>query len=430
MKLQNSRQGRRGLPAVAGLATVILALAGCAGSAGASGSGQEAGEGYEYGASEEEIKAAFADVEPTTLVYQPAAFSENDLTAHRAQVFAETIERLSAGKITIDLVYAQAIAAQDELPDALSDGRVDLANVSPVAHPNLLPKYSSLIAATSGLPSSPLVGELAGTAALSELWWESPEVIEELTSNDLNPILPIEPITAPMSVCTDEKTEASDWDGALVRGSSTAHASQIQGMGASPTDIAFAEMYEGLQRKTIDCVIIPALAIPMTGVGEVAPHIGYTTTTSFARGPGMIVGGSKFAALPLAAQQLIFDQGLEKYMNSRYSDFESTALAAQSIREANGDFNELSDEVQEKLAASNEELVQEQIDNGSIAPDTTETLNESYEKWKAVAEDMGYQDQGGLADFDQWYSQDDYDLRPFATKLFEEEFLDHRPDTE
>src|SRR5690625_7106870 len=87
---------------IAGVAIAALALSGCAGSAGGDSEEERAGdEGYEYGASEEEIKAAFEDVEPLTIKYQPSAQSPGGAEAFRAEAFIENLETLSDGKITV-----------------------------------------------------------------------------------------------------------------------------------------------------------------------------------------------------------------------------------------------------------------------------------------------------------------------------------------
>jgi TRAP-type C4-dicarboxylate transport system substrate-binding protein len=409
----------------AAIASTAVLAAGCAGGVQAGNAG-ETGAGYEYGASESEIREALADMEPTTLVFQPAAMSESDVLAQRPLEFKEKVEALSDGKITVDIVYAQAIAPYLEVADALVDGRVDIAMLPVVYYPNEFPEYNAPVAATTQLPSSPLVGELAATAAIAEYWGGSTAINEELDEQGLMPIIQIEPNGPLVTTCNTSLSEPSDWEGQLVRGSSVAQAGQIEGMGASPLSLPPEEIFEALQRNTLNCAVTPYSLIPMMGLAEVAPEVHYSTNVSFARGPGTITGGSKVRSLPLAAQQLIFDQALDMYKNSRLADFENHALAAKTIREAGGSLTELSDEAQKELESVNDAMIKAEIDNGSMDEDVVPKLRESYDKWFAIAEELGYKDEGGIEDFDQWFSED-IDLEPFAARLFEEVLIEGRP---
>ena len=408
-----------------------LLLAGCADSVDeASGSDATVTAGYEYGADEATIKAAFADMEPVTLTYQPAALSENDLTAQRAINFAENVERLSDGKISIDIVYAQAIAPYTEVPDALADGRVDIANVPLVYFPQDYPIFNALVTAATQLPQSPLVGEVAATAAMTELYWETEGLVDELAEHSMYPILPVEPTGQQAAVCKSQMTETEDWDGGMIRGSSATHVAQIEELEGTSVSLTFNEIYEALQRNVMDCTLSPLVAVDMAGMTEVAPYLNYTTEASFARGPSVKAIGAVYETLPLAAKQLLFDQAAKMYEDSRYADLNGAAKTAEAAREAGGGFYEISSEVQQKLKDVSEDLVAELVGEGSLPEDTSEKLQTSYEKWVTVAEESGLQDEGAYEELDQWYSEDSVDLEPFSTKLFEEVFLEHRPSSE
>lgn len=423
---------RRGLGRTGVMLSVsALLLSGCAGSVSeASDSDTTAAAGYEYGADEATIKAAFAEMEPVTLTYQPAALSENDLTAPRAKNFAENVERLSDGKITIEIVYAQAIAPYPEVPDALADGRVDIANVPLVYFPQDYPIFNSLVTAGTELPLSPLVGEVAATAAMTELYWETEGLVEELAEHSMYPILPVEPTGQQAAVCKSEMTQAEDWDGAMIRGSSATHISQVEGLEATSVSMTFNEIYEALQRNVMDCTLSPLVAVDMAGMTEVAPYINYTTEASIARGPSVKAVGAVYETLPLAAKQLLFDQAAKMYEDSRHADLNGAAKTAQAAREAGGGFYEISPDVQQKLKETSEGLVADLVSDGSLPEDTSQKLHASYEKWLAAAEESGLKDEGAYEDLDQWYSRDSVDLEPFSTKLFEEVFLKHRPSAE
>ncbi|MGO1926195.1 MAG: C4-dicarboxylate ABC transporter substrate-binding protein, partial [Brachybacterium tyrofermentans] len=103
--------------AVAVAATTSLLISGCAGGAGSADEGGS-GEGYEFGAPQEEVDAAIADLDPVEITYQAGAQSPNSVSAMNGNQFKEYVEERSGGKVTVDVVWGQAIAGYAEIVDA------------------------------------------------------------------------------------------------------------------------------------------------------------------------------------------------------------------------------------------------------------------------------------------------------------------------
>src|SRR5699024_4036520 len=111
-----------GVLVVAGL---VLSACGGETASGDSAGGEDAG--FEYGAPQEEVDAVLEDLEPVTLTYQGGANSADAINATASVNFQQYIEERSGGKITLDMVWGQAIAPYVEVTDALLDGRLDIA---------------------------------------------------------------------------------------------------------------------------------------------------------------------------------------------------------------------------------------------------------------------------------------------------------------
>ena len=186
----NGSHTRRALALIAASGSLAL-VTGCAGTIAASPDSSGAtGGGFAYGASQDEITEAIADLDPVTLVYQPASSSPDDTAAPSAQAFKDTIETRSNGQIEIEIVYGQAIAGYTELPDALVDGRVDIAHLVPSYLPSEFPAFNELMSFSQLAPTSPLVGEMATSAMLNQLAWENEAVLQELADAGLTPLTP------------------------------------------------------------------------------------------------------------------------------------------------------------------------------------------------------------------------------------------------
>ncbi|WP_051297455.1 hypothetical protein [Brevibacterium album] len=413
--------------ALASAAVAAVTLSACAGGIGG-GSQQSEGEGVPYGATAEEYRAALADMPETTLTVQAGTQSPESISANILERLSADVEEASGGKIRFETHQAQTIAPYPELDAALADGRVDIAFHLPNFTPSSFPVNSAFIALSGLAPSSPRASDFAATAAISELAWNSDAYVEEFESKGLH-LLDISPSATFFSMCTSPVEENSDWSGKQVRVASAANEKQVQALSAVPVSLTYLEIYEALQRNTIDCHLSSALgAVVGGGVVEVGPHISYTEEVGFARPNQVLLGGAGYAELPLAARQLIFDQMQQYFLEFRLSDMESHAELARLVRENDGSFNPLGAEVEADLREASEQLVQEQVEADLLDEDIAAQLSEGLLRWNAVIEDEGLGDDGGYEDFDTWHDDDPAALEPFAQRAFEEIALPHRPE--
>ena len=288
----------------------LALLAGCAGSVGGSGTDSDtaAGEGFADDASQGEIDEALADLDPVTLKFQPSSMSEKSILAPNGLDVKKAIEERSGGKITVDIVWGQAIASYADVDDALADGRVDLAFTLPSYTPAEYPAFDAIGTAMSTLPSSPVASDLAANAAGVQAAWETPEVLAEFDDKELVPLIPMLAAGGYSTMCSKPMTSLEDWKGKQLRVGSAAAGKQVTDLGATPVSLSFPETYEALQRGTVDCDLGQlAPNVEEAGTFEVAPNIGVAADAGIARSAGAITAGKKYSELPVAYQQVIFD---------------------------------------------------------------------------------------------------------------------------
>ncbi|WP_028659738.1 TRAP transporter substrate-binding protein DctP [Nocardioides insulae] len=428
MKLKHPRRtAARTSQACAAAVTLSIALTACAGSAG--GGDDDAsggGEGYAAGASQAEIDEALADLDPVTLTFQPSAASEQSIQSPSGTEFATALEERSGGKITVETVWGQAIAGYTEVHDALADGRIDLAYTLPVYEPTEFPAVNAVGDALAGISPSPFVGEMIANAVAADVSWDTPEVVEEYESKGLHPLVPVVASGGYYSVCSDTGVAADDWDGRQVRIASKTQGELMSHLGASPVSMEYTETYEALQRGTVDCTLAQLVPSAESGIFEVAPNVGYMTTTSFTRAPGAMVAGSSFEELPLAYQQVIFDTYVDYFQGQMMTTVGGNAEAIKQAKAAGGAIEQFPEDVQTSIEEFNTEKNEEIAASGVAGDDLTDKIAESVEKWTAEAESLGYADAGTTADFDQWYDPKT-DYRPLAEALYADAFEEHRP---
>ena len=298
----------------------------------------------------------------------------------------------------------------------------------PIYQPDEFPIFQSYVTATTLTGTSPLVDELAANAAFGGLVWNDEDFLNEFRDVGIEPLNPFNPAGAIFPMCASAQASLEDWQGSQVRASGIAQTKQLSALDASPVSMEYTEVFEALQRNTVDCTLTATLPAVASGVPEVASNIGYTSNVSFARGPGGVFAGSAWDTWPLAVQQLIFDSMMDEFSESRRIDLDGTYVVAETVQEQGGSFVEVDDEIQEALLEVSEGLVDEEVAAGTLPEGATATINETVEAWTETVRELGYEDEGGFDDFRDWYELGDIELfDAIGQHYFEEVMLPHRP---
>ena len=423
-------QDRRLTVGAMSAASAVVLLSACAGGAGTTaGEGGGGGSGFAYGSSQEEVDAVLADLDPVEITFQAGAMSPEAMSAPNGHRFHEYVEERSGGKISVDVVWGQSIAGYGEIDDALADGRIDVSYALPIYQPAEHPEFNALATATAGMPNSPVLGEMIGNAALVDMAWNSDELLATYEEQGLTPLTPMISTGTYLSACGEEGTALEDYDGRQIRVASVAHEQQVQELGGSPVSLEYVEVFEALQRGTVDCTITQLPTAEETGLLDVATHVAYTTEeNSFSGRPaGANLAGVGYQNLPLAYQQIIFDSQTGGFASSNEVIAQGSARAIEQLMDAGGEIGPMDEDADERIGATNDELLTDVEESGLIGSDVQGRTAEAVDKWRQVAEELGYTEEGGFEDMHEWFDADDYDFEPFAERLFEEVAVPHRP---
>lgn len=409
------------------LATAMLAVTGCAGSAGAGGGGQTGGEGYEYGASQDEINEAIADLEPVKLTYQVGSPSENSVAGRRSMDYKKAVEEASNGQIELEIIWGMAVAGYPEAVDAVVDGRVDISYHLVSYEPQRFPEASAIGTALGSVPYSPLVGEMVANAVGSEIGWNDQALLDRYEAEGVTVLSPILANGAYSLNCNSEINTAEVLKGKQVRAGSAPQSQALDHFGAVPTSLEFTEAFEALQRGTVDCDLSPMSAKEISGIYEAAPHLAYSTRANWPRFSATYLAGQKFNDLPLAYKQIIFDAGGTMVSGSTQSYVDSNAVHVADLASVDGTIDEFDDEFQDELGKFLIELQDASVEEGHLPEDIKEQVSDLTDKWTQRVADLGYEDEGSMEEMDDWYSADD-DWSAFAKDVYENtDALDHRP---
>lgn len=411
------------------LAAILgLTLSGCGETATEEGAGGD--EGFEFGASQDEINEIISDLEPVTLTYQPSASSPDAVLAETALAFQEAVEERSNGQITLEMVWGQAVAGYSDLTDALADGRLDLATHLAVYEPDEFPTFDALSTSLSGVPTSPVVGEAVQVAVAAELGEQSESLREEFEAQGISAITPIRPSGVYYALCGSEDTSASDWSGNTTRVGSTAHHDIVEHIGATPVSIEWVEAFEALERGTIDCSVAQLGNSADGGIPEVASHIMYTSDENAlpARTVNADLAGPSVEALPMAYQQIIYDSmWVDGVAGSLHSIIDGNQNAVEQAHNAQGSVVPFDDDVEEMISEANSELLSSARETGLLSDELLDSIPDLSDKWEERVQELGYEDQGTIEDLDEWWEPGSVDFTELTEDIYVEVGMDNRP---
>lgn len=424
--IRSVRVVRSRVTVAAGAAIALTALAGCAGNVGSAGGSESTGTGFEFGAPQEEVNEVISDFDPVTIKFQPAAASASAPGNEIAIEFKEKIEERSNGQISVEIVWNHAIASVDETEDALADGRIDISHAVPIYKPDEFPGINELSNILGAVGGSPMQDELVANAVASELAWNTPEVLSAYDEAGLVPLVPAYG-GGYYSMCAEPGSSEDDWQGRQFRIASNAQSSQAEAIGTVPTSLEYTELYEAMQRGTVDCTAMQLNTAAIAGLFEVAPNIAYASDVSFTRALSATLGGANFSKLPLAYQQIVFDHSVDDYAVTMQDFFATGSEGIAQAKEFGGTVEEFDEATEAALAESNQEIAAAVASDGSLGSDIESRLTESIERWQGEVSDLGLEDGGTLADFDEWYEGSADDYRELGQKVFDAGALEHRP---
>lgn len=423
--LVRSSRVRRGV--VAMFCVSLLALTACVGSA---GSDAAEGEGVDPGAGKEAYVQALAGSEPITLTVQ--SVDAPGQTASRAwDAYAAAIKDWSGGQIEVEVVYSNAIAPPAEVNSALADGRLDLSMVIPGYEPARFPASNALADLSFLGRHSQLVGVLQTSASFLEAAWATPEIHQEYEREDVKLLLPFGPVESPGLACSEQRESLGETRGVPTRVAGSVHIQQIKALGMSEVSLPFTELYEGLQRGTVECAVTGYIGAAVTGIVPVAKHWTIHPETGFGRIPfGLGFGLAEWESLPLAAQQLLYDRidvFLEEWILGQW---ESSTEVLASIEKEGGSVSQFDAGARDALQRANEQIVNDA--RGSEAVEDGDAfvrrVSDAADKWlKIVTEELGYTDKVGDDEFASWFTRDAVDLDGFIDRVRSDILAPHRP---
>ena len=215
---------------------------------------------------------------------------------------AEGAGAATNGAITYDLQAGGAIVTGDTALSALRDGLVDGAGIIATYYDSDLP-MNSLISNFAFLGGDPR----ATSGAIAELTLlDCPDCLAEFKTWNVVPFGPY--ATDPYSLaCRVPVAELGDLRGLRVRVSGNAWSRMAEALDMVPTNMPVGEIYEALQRGTVDCTFTGLSLLETLSLGEVAKYVIEIPIGSLFTPANLALNGDFWNSLPEDQQQALID---------------------------------------------------------------------------------------------------------------------------
>lgn len=385
-------------------------------------------EGVAPGASKAEYIKAFEDVEPISLTTQTPG-AKGTASASYSEDYAAALEEWSGGKITMEVGFGNSIVPPGEAESALMDGRLSMDRLFPVYEPSKYPATAEFSNITFLGNQSPIFGSLSSTGAFMDLAFRSEAMKAEMEGKGVKPLLAYAPQTSNNLMCTEPLTNADDLKGLQVRVSTSGVGEQATATGLTPVSMPYGEVYEGLQRGAIDCLIGQVSSFHGLGVTEVAPYLHVTDKGGFSRTPNVVAFSQVvWDSMPLVAQQLVWDR-LDVFIESQFKNHvgPSTVDAVEALSEGENTILELPAEAATELASANEQMLEEASNNLDVVEELgIDGVEELVQDWEGWVSELGYPDDS-TEDLGKADAELDLDFAPYTELLQEKVLNEHRP---
>lgn len=288
--------------------------------------------------------------------------------------WAEAMEEKTDGQWVIDIHYGEALSPAEEHIDGMSNGMFEAGSIAPFYSPGKLPLQQ-----VYDLPFLPPVDHRELIEVLMELW-EHPEIVKEMDSYNIVPLLPGMPTQ--YEYMGKEKIEkAEDFNGVKISGMSAEQGRVFEKFGAVPTPMPAPEVFNSLDRGTIDGSVFSYSY--MFGSYNLHEASNYSTVNIAAGSPIATFYANKDAwdSLPDEFKEIHNEYLEEVFIDNQISYYEEADKKWIKEFEDNGiETISLPDKEREKLLEASQEVWDDWVEEWKDRGPTQEILDYVLEK--------------------------------------------------
>lgn len=218
--------------------------------------------------------------------------------------YADEIAKRSGGKIKIENFWSGAAGAPAEMLKLVSGGALDIGAFPGSYFPAQMPFLASFSALPIVSPSPQKAQDIANA-----LWQRVPALQDEAKANKIWPIF-FQVLNEYRLLCTSPIRTMADLHNKKIRSQGEYIPLAVRALGAVPVTVLPGEFYEALQRRTVDCMLLPWDLLHVNKLHEVA-KFGSTLSFGSLVSHGVFVNLDKWNAFPADVKKLLTDTAVE-----------------------------------------------------------------------------------------------------------------------
>ncbi len=357
-------------------------------------------------------------------------FEPEHIAGTQTRAMGEALAKYSDGRIAMEYFWAGSLLPGPEVPSGVSSGLADLGLMLAAYNPDTF-KIGNWAGALMSLPvlEHPN-GVLQAGAAHASVVLSNEAAQAEFAAQGLKVLAPVVPYAHFDLLCVDPVTDLASARGKRVRVAGEVWAQEAAAVGMQPVNLPPGEIYEGLQRGVIDCVMQHPPGYIGNGAWEVAKH--YTPLPFSGAYAYLVMSQSTWDSLDLADQKAVWKASTDYFIEyekkslSDYSEWGSTSGSAQQVvwHEASG---ELIEAVRTHQAKARTEMVAKAPESLKDPAAYIADYESAMAKWEqTVAQSLGTSSAPG--ELVQAYTQGkDADLTGYVSAVRETIFEAHAP---
>lgn len=289
----------RGIRTLALLSGLALLLVAC----GDTGEAEEPDEGEEAAPDESgDADLDTDDIEERDFGIPSHLPVEHATHAETVGRFIDLVDEATDGKFTFTEYPSQQLGDASETLNMLDTGVAEMAYFTIAYHPEELP-LSQAYSLPTGLTPTQMV------SAYWEAMHRDGPIRDELQSNGMVPLVINGTAGYEFSTVSDPLPDREALAGLRIRGGGDIHQQIIERAGGTAVPLTTPEMYEGLDRGTIDGTLYQFSSWPGLGVDELLEH----TTVGLELAPlvpnGLVTSDTIWAELSDTEKQILYDAG-------------------------------------------------------------------------------------------------------------------------
>lgn len=371
MKLKSWRSSNHPWLAVAAAGSVTLLLAGCGGTAPPSGNGDS------------------GEIEEMTISL--AYFSnDNDPVSLSVQEWQDRVTDRTDGKVTFENYWSSSLLGAGDSLSGTRDGVADMSILNNSYYPQELP-ITAWLAGVGNAVTGSMIHDIAGAgAAINEFFQTEQEIIDEYAAQDLK-VLNVSPTSTYTMLCTSPVESAEQAQGKRARSTGDLWTQAMASVGMVATDVAYAEVYEALQRGVIDCMTAAPGSFSSLGLEEIATEflpLAYAQTQA-----SLVVNLSFWDDLPGELQAIMLEEAAELTGGIAEKYLGETAVFGDLIADGTirvNDVTALSPSVDAARAAGLQNMPSTAPDSVSDAQGMINRYSDRVDHWTQGIADSGY----------------------------------------